>query len=188
MHLNRVRLNVLVVVMSLVPVGCRRTATPAANDLARTSTGDTVREAEADEIREVVFRDLLERRPEGEICFISFGRKDGEWVDAPDTFLRRLADLKAPLGKPSQARFPAFAEKEPDGRRYTPIRDRATGREASIYYVKITRWLSDTKVEVEAGRIGGPLDGGGYDAEVRKENGRWVLDRWPNGTFRGWVS
>lgn len=41
--------------------------------------------------------------------------------------------------------------------------------------------------EVEAGRIGGPLNGGGSWWHVKRRHGRWKLDKYAGGV-RGWVS
>ena len=168
--------------------------------------------AEELEILELVFRDLLENRRPGEVCFISLGDRDGVWIDAPDSLLGRLADLGLELKKPSDARFPQPGEMEPDGRHYVPIRDGASGRRGSVYWVRIMKpgmrarlpfegldevfksipgapqSGGNAGIEVETGRVGGPLDGGGSWEVVRKEGGRWMLDRAPGGVMRSWRS
>jgi hypothetical protein len=106
------------------------------------------------DVLELVFRDLLQHTPPGELCFISLGTKDGAWLDAPDHFIRRLADLKLQLKKPSDARFPELGEMEPDGTRLARIRDKASGRGGAVYWVRITKRRSDAEPEIEAGRLG----------------------------------
>jgi hypothetical protein len=71
--------------------------------------------------------------------------------DVPEDFLRRLADLDLSLKNASNARFPGLGQKDADGR-FTRIRDKATGESGSVYWIKITTWLSDADAEVEAGR------------------------------------
>jgi hypothetical protein len=129
-------------------------------------------EGDAD-ILEVVFRDCLRDVREGEVCFVSRGFENGVWVDAPESFLRRLADLNLDLNRPSEARIPRRGEWETDG----TVREKSSGREGSIYWVRITKRRSDREVEVVAGRLNGMMEGSGQMGVVRREGGRWV-NRW----------
>src|SRR5689334_7509195 len=56
-------------------------------------------EREESEVREVVFWDLLKNVRPGEVCFITFGVKDGVWVDPPKAFLGQLDIRKVILRK-----------------------------------------------------------------------------------------
>jgi hypothetical protein len=49
------------------------------------------------------------------------------------------------------------------------VEDKDTGKPASIFYVVVVRWHSDSRVEVSAGRYGGLLDGAGFGAIVETE-------------------
>lgn len=143
---------------------------------------------EAD-VREVVFRDLLSGGRRGETCFLSFGTAaDGRWIEVPEAFLKRFADLKVSPKHVSQARIPDIGEMEPGGTRMASIRDTASGQRGNIYWVKIAGWTNDDECEIEAGRLGGGLDGGGYSAVVRREKGKWVIDKSPGGVHRSWAS
>ena len=130
-------------------------------------------EGDAD-ILEVVFRDLLRDVREGEVCFVSRGFENGVWVDAPDSFLRRLADLNLDLRKPSEARIPRLDER--DGG-FGWVQENSSGRKGAVYWVRITKRRSDQEVEVVAGRLDASLEGHGHMGVVRREGGRWV-NRW----------
>ena len=136
------------------------------------------------EVRESVFRELLRSQSRGSVCFISFGPGEKSvWVEPPAHFLERLADLKLELKPVSGARFPTRSDVRSPGRSRR-VEDKDTGKPASIFYVVVVRWHSDSRVEVSAGRYGGLLNGGGFGAIVENRDGSWrVVKR-----LTSWVS
>ena len=130
-------------------------------------------EGDAD-IMEVVFRDLLRDVREGEVCFVSRGFENGVWVDAPDSFMRRLADLNLDLKKPSEARIPRLDEA--DGG-FGWVQEKSSGRKGAVYWVRITKRKSAAEVEAVAGRLDAMMEGVEHMGVVRREAGRWV-NRW----------
>ena len=139
------------------------------------------RDRDEADVREAVFRDQLPRVRTTETCFLSFGRTRGnEWMDVPDGFIDRLADLNLALRPASKARFPGEREMEPGDRsRYASIRDPVTGGRGYVYWVGILRWDGDDACVVDVGRVGGLLDGGGHRSLVRRRDGRWVVEPFP---------
>jgi len=137
---------------------------------------DAKKQADEDDIREIAFREMLQKETAGETCFISFDEPDVKgWIDPPGEFIARLRFPQLKIHKVSEARHPRPDErvpKEPD--RYQSIRDPGTGKSSYVYYVRV-EWVSADEAKVTAGFTQGPLSGGGTDWKVIREKGAWVL-------------
>lgn len=129
------------------------------------------------QIYELVFRDRLQGEPiirnwlkkQGvtRVVFFSFGLADDEtWIMPPREFTDRLSGLTDRACPLSEAAVTMAGQ----------VVHRRTGSPGSIEYVQITKWFSDTKVEVSEGTFMGPLAGGGRRGMIlEKENGTWVI-------------
>jgi len=118
-----------------------------------------------------------------ETVFLSYGSVEGQWIVPPDAFVHRFDDLKVRTETITKAVFPRPGELEPGGNRFVSIRD-SQGRRGAVYWVSIVKWRSNDEVEVEVGRLGGPLGGGGYNAVVKRVGGKWMLDLTGEHMFR----
>jgi hypothetical protein len=133
------------------------------------------RDQDEADVREMLFRKEFAGHIPDETVFLSYGMVEGQWIVPPDAFIHRFDDLKLQTEPITSAVFPRPGEIEPGGQRLAPIRD-SRGRRGAVYWVSIGKWRSDDAVEVEVGRLGGPLDGGGYQAVVKRARGKWMLE------------
>jgi hypothetical protein len=137
---------------------------------------DTKKQGDEDDIREVAFRQMLQKEAAGETCYISFDEPDIEgWIDPPEDFLGRLRSPQLKIRKVSEARHPRPDERDPkNSNRYQCIRDPGTGKPSSVYYVRV-EWVSPDEAKATAGFTQGPLSGGSTTWKVVREKGAWVL-------------
>src|SRR5208282_4858605 len=124
------------------------------------------RPIQEDDIRESVFRYRMDLPKRNCPFFLSIDGKDPN-----DAFMRRFAALKTPVKKGSGSYF----KKEP-----FPgwLLDRSNNERAISFSVGTISWMSLDRVEVRGGMYCGGLcaDAGIY--ELRKKNGRWVVEEY----------
>ena len=155
--------------------GCRENDLPDWSVVAYQAPDDPTRVSAEIELRELIIRKLLSQpHPDEDICFIAFGYADNEdWIDPPPTFLKRLADLPLDIRPVSQARLPRTGERK-NAAQARGVEEMNTGEDASIYYVHLRRWIDESSVELDFGRYGGPLDGGGVHGAVYEvQDAQW---------------
>jgi hypothetical protein len=133
------------------------------------------RDQDEAEVREMLFRKEFADNTPDETIFLSYGTVEGQWIVPPDAFIHRFDDLKLHTETITKAVFPRPGEPELGGNRFVSIRD-SQGRRGAVYWVSIVRWRSNDEVEVEVGRLGGPLNGGGYQGVVKRSGQKWMLD------------
>lgn len=134
------------------------------------------------DVLEAALRDRLKHADPDTTIFISVGAVP-RWRDPPSGFLHRLDDLPFQLRPVSEARLPGRNEMETPTR-YRGVEDPATGERCWIYWARIVRWVSDTKVRINTGVWCGPLGGGGSVQVFELRDGRW---EW-TGSEGHWVS
>jgi hypothetical protein len=72
-----------------------------------------MRPGHEDDIRELVFREMLRKETAGETCYISFNESEIEgWIDPPEEFIARLQFPQLRLKKVSEARHPYYVRVE----------------------------------------------------------------------------
>jgi hypothetical protein len=178
-EMSRILTIILFGTFVAISSGCQQhTSPPPRTPIPSTQPTDPHSAAKA-EIREAAYRELLQKIPLGQTCYLSFGETKEGWIDPTNEFIARFADTGLRIGKPSQMQLKQFAE--PDNRH---ILDPSTHTAAYVYWVKFKEWLADDRVVVEIGRYGGPLDAFGEDGVMSRKNGRWIFE--PIGS--GWVS
>ncbi len=161
-------------------IGCQngpaRTA-PAATAVNRPAN---VMSARTLDVMAVALADELKDCPADQVVFIGTGL-DG--ADPPDELLRRLRATHRFARPASEARYPKRGEKEAVDT-YRGVEDPTTGHRTSVYRAEIIEWESDTKVRMNVGRYGGPLDAGGREVTLEWAGGVWSIES----TGRSWVS
>jgi hypothetical protein len=122
-----------------------------------------------DDIREAVFRYLLDRfssvgqRSKGVFC-LAVGEKG---ADPSGEFMTRFAKDKLAVKKRSECTA------DP----YNGVADKNTGREGLIFHVAGMRWVSDAKVEVDGGYYEAGLSASGNTYTVVKRHGKWIVSK-----------
>lgn len=138
--------------------------------LALSSIGfaaDKIRESQADDIREAVFRWQFDHNASGvqkkaQAYFLEVGEKGG---DPTEDLLKRFTDHKPPVRKVSACT--ASADKG--------VLDKKTGERGLIFRITRIEWRSDSEVDVIGGYYEAGESGSGNTYTVKKEKGRWKV-------------
>jgi hypothetical protein len=124
-------------------------------------------EKEADLYESVLRLTYSKWKDNTESHYLTYMRPE-EWffVDArdfPNSFYKRLSDMPIHFKKASKSIYSINYFKDPK-----------TGKPASMIWITINRWISDTEAEVEGGSceyLGGSI----RKAIYIKENGKWKM-------------
>lgn len=134
----------------------------------------TARQAEEDQIREVVFRYQFTYHARwAPVYYISFASEIATRTDPSDEFMRRFSSNQSPVKKASQA------EEYIKG-----ASDASTKEEGPILTVGEIKWLDRNTVEAEGSYHGGPLDAEGGVYTVKRKSDKWIVQDYR----REWVS
>ncbi len=145
---------IMIIIWSLVLVGC-----------ASTQVTQPSREEQENDIREAVFRYILQECRNQEVCYLSFSgdarfREDN---DPSKEFMQRFRGHKPLMKKVSQcASLKGTGIKSP-------------GKKEVILFVGAIKWISDIEVEAKGGSYLGSLSAIGFIYRVVREGNRWVV-------------
>lgn len=99
--------------------------------------------------------------------------EQGEWLTLPES-------LHVKLQRDSHLYLPAHEAMYRDGR----VLVASNGKEAWMRWITITKWISDTEVEIETGIWCCPMGGGGSTEIWEKIDGVWKQTK----RLKNWVS
>jgi hypothetical protein len=120
-------------------------------------------------VRSIVFRKQLESLAEldGENpCFLSLGPTEGEaWIEAPKVLMGALSASGVAIFPVSEGAITLRGS----------VVHRKTRRPGRICWVKIVKWESATRVEVEEGEYFGPLAAVARAVILEKDNAEWRI-------------
>jgi hypothetical protein len=152
---------------------------------------DNGRASQEDDIREVIFRNLLTKTPytmrgkvfEGYLA-LGFRKRTGSLdesdmlnglpIDPSDVFMRRFRDL-ATVHKASSCRVAVKGG---------GVRDKQTDEPGLLLVVTDILWVSDTEAKVEAEYFRAPLAAEGFTYVVKRESDGWKI----TDSARVWIS
>jgi hypothetical protein len=128
------------------------------------------RNVQEEDIREAVFRDLIDWKKVKRPVFLRLESKDPS-----DAFMARFTNSAVPVYKASAACF--------DQRTLRGPIDQSTGETGLILSVGSIRWIAGDRVEAKAVLSCGYLCGQGGVYQLIKRRGRWTADTYTNKFF-----
>jgi len=133
--------------------------------LALLFSADKAREAQADDIREAVFRWQFShngsaQQKEAGAYYLGIGARRH---DPAEPFLMRFAGHSPPVRKVSACNS--------DPRK--GVLDKGRGTAGLIFYITTIEWKSDTEVEVQGGFYEARLSASANTYTLKKEDGKW---------------
>ena len=137
------------------------------------------------DVMEAVFREELPPSVKGgTVCFLSIGidEQSEKWVDAPTELIRRLKNMNLDLRPASQASIPINDDRLDT--RELIVTDPRTKKPAAVFAVSVTKWIDASSARVDVEVYHAPHAAHGFSAIVRKEDGRWRIER----TFNFWLT
>ena len=133
-------------------------------------------------VREAAFREFLPKiQCRGPVVFIAFDYDDSlkMWDSPSAAFVQRLSGVN------SRVDLLPVSEMERDDRDFPFFFERSKGRIGCLVWARVKGWKGNREATVRVGYSGGgPLDGHGYEALMKKRGGRWVTYQ----IISGWVS
>lgn len=120
--------------------------------------------AEEQRICETVLLRDLEQRDTNRVMFVAILRTDGSRIDPTDELMARLREAGIVVHKASESTM--------DERHI--IVEKVTGKLGIVYYAGVSRWRSNSKVQVISGHEVGFLGGVCIEFIMQKEDGFWV--------------
>ena len=146
------------------------------NVLAYVPPDDFQQASEEMMLLETLLRYALQyRTADCHVGFIQVGFDDElNLIDPPIGLLERIPNVALTLRPVSQARF---AQDWGRGNRiqFRRIETKDTREPASIFHVRILKWVDERTTEVSYGQFGGPFDGVGESGAIFQFNGeRWI--------------
>src|SRR5262245_19236974 len=130
---------------------------------------DQTRQAQEDDIREAVFRHQFDHNASGlqKNAKVYFLEVDEKATDPSDAFMKRFADHRPPVRKPSASRFVPG----------TGLLDKKTGEIGLAFRATTIKWISATEVEVSGGYYEAELSSSGNTYTVKNADGKWRVTK-----------